>query len=113
MRTCRNLRIAATLFTVFSSLALGLTGVQAHSHNGSTCGSWKLVAGPTDISELSGVASVSSDDVWAVGWTRGPNEPIPLIEHWNGKAWSAAQAPSLDSGGGVLTSISADSNKDV
>jgi hypothetical protein len=44
---------------------------------------------------LSGVAAVSSTDVWAVGYQT--NAPLPrqtLIEHWNGSAWSVAPSPN-------------------
>ena len=66
---------------------------------------WSIVDAPdvADLNglsgwdELTGVAAISADDVWAVGVTLWPvnsnlDEPAaqPLIEHWNGTAWSLA-----------------------
>lgn len=51
---------------------------------------WNIVpspsAGPVPI--LTGVVAVSSDDVWAVGWTSAGSGPITLTEHWDGSSWS-------------------------
>jgi hypothetical protein len=48
--------------------------------------------------QLTGVAAISADDVWAVGVTLWPvnsnlDQPAaqPLIEHWNGTAWSLSR----------------------
>jgi hypothetical protein len=64
--------------------------------------SWQQVAMPTPPSssgvDLSGTAVVSSTDVWAVGsWGDfGPGDGlVPLIEHWNGLAWSIVPSPVL------------------
>ena len=41
---------------------------------------------------LAGVATIAADDAWAVGSTSAPDGEIvhthPLVEHWNGMAWS-------------------------
>ena len=42
---------------------------------------------------LDGVATVSSDDVWAVGSNAANN--APLIEHWDGTQWSVVNGPSV------------------
>ena len=64
--------------------------------------SWQQVAMPTPPSSsgvhLSGTAVVSSTDIWAVGsWADfGPGDGlVPLIEHWNGLAWSIVPSPVL------------------
>ena len=60
---------------------------------------WSIVPTPTLSSggvnppnaQFFGVGAVSSNDVWAVGFKTGPNNPDfgeQLIEHWNGTAWS-------------------------
>jgi hypothetical protein len=43
---------------------------------------------------LNGVAATADDDVWAVGlaFTNGENFR-PLVEHWNGGAWTASKVP--------------------
>src|SRR5579872_3965721 len=74
--------------------------------NGST---WKLVASPdngTDINQLNGVAAVSANDVWAVGYYRNGHFRT-LIEHWDGTQWSIISSPNLGSGDNQLEAITA------
>jgi hypothetical protein len=47
---------------------------------------------------LSGIAAVSSRDVWAVGHQGSFQGGTPLIEHWNGSAWSVVPSPSVAQG---------------
>ena len=58
---------------------------------------WRLVASaPTAPNAfLLGVASISSQDAWAVGFAgsrSGGHQP--LVEHWNGSSWSAVAVPA-------------------
>lgn len=58
---------------------------------------WRAVPNPPgQLSSgfLRGVVAVSADDVWAVGarFNGGPGERDPLILHWDGSAWSIADA---------------------
>lgn len=64
--------------------------------------SWQQVAMPTppNSSEvhLDSASVVSSSDIWAVGsWADfGPGDGLaPLIEHWDGSAWSIVPSPVL------------------
>jgi hypothetical protein len=66
--------------------------------------SWSIVASPTPSGSLSndlyGIAAVSTNDIWAVGQTTPNNgtstpPPQPLIEHWNGTAWSLVGSPTI------------------
>jgi hypothetical protein len=64
--------------------------VGSHAGTGG-CGSWTLVYSPNPLDEdtLHGVAAVSATDAWAVGHAfdeYGPDRP--LIEHWDGAAWT-------------------------
>lgn len=46
--------------------------------------------------ELTGVAALSENDAWAVGWyldNGGTGNQLPLIQHWDGTAWSQVAAP--------------------
>jgi hypothetical protein len=54
---------------------------------------WSVVPSPSPGSEneLNGVASVSANDVWAVGDTNQQT----LIEHWNGHKWSVVSSPNV------------------
>jgi len=61
---------------------------------------WKVVErGPRPglfTDDLLGVAASSANDVWAVGTARGltPSSSYqPIIEHWNGSAWSIVTIP--------------------
>ena len=48
-----------------------------------------------DNDSLSGVAAISTKNVWAVGTYVNSNEVYQtLIEHWNGKAWSVVKSPN-------------------
>jgi hypothetical protein len=53
----------------------------------------------TDFDWLSSVSASSPTDIWAVGgWessARGQTPAHPMIEHWNGTAWSVVPSPDL------------------
>lgn len=62
---------------------------------------WTLVPhGGTDlpVSALRGVTAIAADDVWAVGLFNtvpdGSGPIQPLVEHWNGSAWTVVPAPA-------------------
>jgi hypothetical protein len=77
--------------------------------------SWSVVPSPnlgSQYNSLSGVAGVSSTDVWAVGSSGDPaGNDIPIAEHWNGTAWSIVPTPSVVSGD--LLAVTALSSTDV
>jgi hypothetical protein len=68
---------------------------------------------PADIS-LSGVSCPSTRDCTAVGDAKviASGNDFPLIEHWNGTAWSIepSPVPPLSDGGGALASVSCTSS---
>src|SRR5258708_3105966 len=72
---------------------------------------WKLVSSPnvgTMGSSLLPVSAASSKDAWAVGNVpriNNANGNRPLIEHWNGTAWSVVASPNPSSPGDDLTSV--------
>jgi hypothetical protein len=82
----------------------------AVAHAASSCGrGWQLVRTPNPderFNELSGVAAVSASDVWAVG-SAGAS---PLIEHWDGSAWSIVSSPRIR---GRLDAVDATSQRDA
>lgn len=71
--------------------------------------SWTVVASPAN-GQLNGVATVSANDVWAVGQTLAPGT---LAEHWNGTAWSVVPTPNPIAGSDRLSAVTAVSTKDV
>jgi hypothetical protein len=81
------------------------------------CGSWRLASAPLPrhtIGSFTGVAALSSADVWAVGlWGAqgGSGQGHPLIEHWNGTRWSIVSGPN--SGLYGLSSVAAVASNDV
>lgn len=119
------------LFFFFSLVALlvGLPGTsmefakastQLASHHTSarlTGETWSIISspnvGPYD-NQLSGVAVVSLDDAWAVGYSLN-NSYVDqtLIEHWNGRNWSVVSSPNVGSGPNDLSGIAAVSASNI
>ena len=55
------------------------------------------VSGTTELNnELLGVAAISANDAWVVGWSQDPNGPQfvkrTLIQHFNGSTWEIGRA---------------------
>ena len=80
---------------------------------------WSLVSSPnpgSEYNDLSGVAAIASNDVWAVG-SYSDNPQIPdtntLIEHWNGTTWSVVSSPSPGAGNNTLSAIAVVSSNNV
>jgi hypothetical protein len=60
------------------------------------------------------MAAISSDDIWAVGY----QEPVslnqqPLIEHWDGTAWTVVDAPPVPGDDNLLFDVSGSSSNDL
>jgi len=76
--------------------------------------SWAVMQTPHPslaISILFGVAALSSNDVWAVGYEESLTSGYrTLIEHWDGSAWTIIQDGTHE---GWLTSVSAIAPDDV
>src|SRR5437762_3576748 len=60
---------------------------------------WSVVPSPNVSGldrTLTGVAAVSANDVWAVGYYHNANYVVQtLIEHWNGSAWSIVPSSNV------------------
>jgi hypothetical protein len=66
--------------------------------------------------QFHGVAAVASNDVWAVGFRVGPDNPDSgesLIEHWNGSSWSVVPSPTATVEGTSLDAVTAISSNNV
>jgi hypothetical protein len=83
---------------------------------------WTVVPAPgpaNSSSSLNDVVALSASDAWAVGWSvpKGQDEdiPVPLVEHWNGHAWSivAVPRPPLTPNGLDLRAVTAMSANDI
>lgn len=60
--------------------------------------SWSIIASPnpgTDNgNDLTAVAAVAPNDVWAVGWYQSGSYPSALILHWDGTSWTVVPNPT-------------------
>src|SRR2546421_7525142 len=64
--------------------------------------------------ELFGAASISANDVWAVGeFTTVSGVMQPLTLHWNGRKWSIVKSPTASSGNNTLRAVAAVATTDV
>jgi hypothetical protein len=74
---------------------------------------WTVVPSPTlgGMSSLSGVAELSADDVWAVGVGSSTQGNVPILLHWNGRAWRLVAGAF--SSPGELRAVSGISSRDV
>jgi hypothetical protein len=75
---------------------------------------WTVVSSPNvgTQNELHAVASISANDVWAVGQGSNATSRQTLTEHWNGTAWSTVPSPNPASGD-ALFGVAAVSTNDV
>ena len=85
--------------------------------NGKT---WNIVHSPnpgTASNGLTGITSVSANDIWAVGFTSNSSDSnvyTSLLEHWNGTQWSVVANPTITPGtGSQLLQLAAVSTNDV
>lgn len=65
---------------------------------------------------LYGVAAVSSNDVWAAGFTSRSSDKQTtqtLIEHWDGRQWKAVSSPNSELNFNVLYSVAAIATNDI
>ena len=78
---------------------------------------WTVVPSPSPGvagNVLPAVASVSANDVWAVGEaTDTTGRQLTLTEHWNGTAWSVVASPNVGSANNTLLAVAAVSTTDV
>jgi hypothetical protein len=80
---------------------------------------WKVVPTPNEVTAgsnyLKGVAAIAPDDVWAAGFWFSNAEFVgrPLVEHWDGEAWSLVEVPRMGIDDNVLYAIAASSPADV
>ncbi len=78
-------------------------------------GYWRIIGSPdpsTTQNFLTGIAAVSSTDMWAVGNYYNGTAFKSLIEHWNGGAWTVAATPILQ-GWDPLAGVAAVSTNNV
>jgi hypothetical protein len=80
---------------------------------------WSIVLSPSpdrQFNELRGVAALSPNDVWAVGYRGGTRTETPietLILHWDGTSWTQVTSPNVPGGANQLFGITAISANDI
>jgi hypothetical protein len=72
---------------------------------------WTQVPQPESRGDLFGVAAVSGNDAWAVGYT--DDQATGLIERWDGTAWSVVPSPQPGATENWLSAVAAISSTDV
>ncbi|MGD0705632.1 MAG: hypothetical protein ABSA02_37835 [Trebonia sp.] len=80
--------------------------------------SWAIVSAPPagENGQLAGVSAVSGTDAWAVGSTNAAANGVgakPLIDNWNGTAWTQAATPATPGNTASLAAVSASSATDA
>ncbi|MBA3551583.1 MAG: hypothetical protein H0W27_01765 [Actinobacteria bacterium] len=79
---------------------------------------WTVVPSPNSSDTATGLlfwaASVSVDDIWAVGWSYD-SEGVArtLIERWDGEAWTLVPSPNEGTLGNFLYGVAAHANGQV
>jgi hypothetical protein len=78
---------------------------------------WHIAATPklnTERDTLYSAAAVSATDVWAVGDQQSQDGTYgTLIEHWDGKSWSAVPSPDPGASGNHLYGVAAAGPRDI
>jgi hypothetical protein len=80
--------------------------------------SWKVVPSPNqeeDANVLNGIAVISANDIWAVGYFRTKVGGIPrtLVERWDGTGWEVVSSPNQGSDTNELNGVAVVSAKDI
>src|SRR2546421_12089867 len=103
----------ATLVMLMGAIAIPLAGSITHSHAApaSSQASWNIVPSPnsgTYNSHFESVATVSSNDIWAVGSDAGNGGYYRnLTEHWDGSNWTVKSSPNIGSSNNQLHGVAA------
>ena len=81
-------------------------------------GSWSVVAAPPSGQNglLTGVSATSDTDAWAVGSSNAAATGLgakPVMDHWDGSAWSQVSTPATGYNTNSLAAVSASSATDA
>ncbi|MGO8889598.1 MAG: hypothetical protein ACLQB1_07805 [Streptosporangiaceae bacterium] len=111
---------AVTTVTSANNWAVGSDANHSLIEHQNNSSSWSLVPSPANEpvnGVLEAVSATSANDIWAVGDSRAGTVEQgfePLIEHWNGTAWSVVPgAPIAITGSDFLSGVAAVSADDV
>ena len=111
----RLIKVFPVLAVLLSFLLLGVGVANAAIP---TSSNWKIVSsqdpGSSD-NNLTGLAVVSSQDIWATGYFHNDSSNVTevLIEHWNGTQWSVVPGVNPSPSFNYLASVTAISSTNV
>ena len=68
-----------------------------------------FVSSDTSGGVLTGIAAVSANDIWAVGYTTDPTTGFErtLTEHFDGTSWTIVASPNATTGHNTLAGVTA------
>src|SRR5213082_3404147 len=122
LRLLRLLVLLCVVTILLSALSLKTTEAKAttskvsqNRYSTASC-QWSVVPSPngSSSSNLSGVAAVSANDIWAVGSSGNQMSGAQtLIEHWNGTSWSVVTSANPGSIYNTLYGVTAISATNV
>lgn len=107
--------IGVTVLTACSAWAVA-DGGQIEHYDGADWAPQPVPSPPSsDFIFLEAVAGLSVTNVWATGGYKPSAAPRnqPLIEHWNGSAWSVSPTPTVTNGDADLKAVAASSAADA
>src|SRR6266516_5601917 len=109
----------ATFVIIAIAIVVPLSGnsIRLHAAPASSQASWNIVPSPnsgTYNSHFESVATVSSNDIWAVGSDAGNGGYYRnLTEHWDGSNWTVKSSPNIGSSNNQLHGVAAVSVNNV
>src|SRR5947209_12230094 len=104
--------LSALSFKTIEAKAATASGkVFQNRFSSTSCGKWSVVPSPNSNvvpNGLSAVATVSANDVWAVGSSGSQmSGGQTLIEHWDGAHWQIVKSPSPGTRYNTLNGVTA------
>src|SRR5215469_7517491 len=108
----KRLKRSVLAYVIVVLLLTVIPGTVTATTVSSNCGSWRVVSSPNaglNSSVLNGVAAVSRNDIWAVGYSLTSSGQQTPVEHWSGKKWSIIS----NSTPGYLTAVTVVSARDI
>ena len=112
--SCRSSEPPGLGLSVEVMLLFGAGVLAAAAAQSAAAAGWSIQPVPKPANsgdtELSGVSCTSTRDCVAVGWRDVPatDNPVPLVERWNGSTWSTEHTPMSTASGwsGWLSAVS-------
>ena len=119
MKYFKLISFPCVCLVIVSLFFLKTWGAAAAPVTTTNCGHWNVVKSPspnTNLNILNGVAAVSSNNAWAVGYSTNSSSQYQypsLIEHWNGQKWGIIPSPDPSHHSNILGGIVALSANDI